>query len=232
MPSISPTGRPAAGRTSWWARRTRRRWPGSTAGRTGPGHALALHGPRGSGKTHLACVWQALSGAVAVEPRRLGRDDVPSLLGESTALVIDDLDAAHADAADAKAFEEALLHLYNMVREQGGHILIAGREPPARWPVSLADLGSRLKSVPAVGLGRPDDMLIQGVLVKLFADRQLRVTPAAVQYLAQRMERSFEAAQDMVARIDAAALEERREITLPLIRKVLQRREANEQTNP
>jgi DnaA regulatory inactivator Hda len=188
------------------------RWP------EWPAPALTLWGPAGSGKTHLLEVWRARSQAMAIVPRDLTTSAIPQLLGAARAVAIDD-----AAAAD----EEALLHLYNVLAERQGHVLLASREPPARWTIRLADLRSRLLAAPAVAVEAPDDALLGAVLVKLFADRQLRISEDLIAYLLPRIERSFAAAQDIVAALDRAALAGQRAITVRLARDVL-----NQAQNP
>ena len=73
--------------------------------------------------------------------------------------------------------------------------MVSGREPPARWPLALPDLASRLGAAPVARLEPPDDDLLAAVLVKLFADRQLAVAPELIRYLVSRMDRSFAAAE-------------------------------------
>jgi chromosomal replication initiation ATPase DnaA len=72
-----------------------------------------------------------------------------------------------------------------------------------------------------VGIAPPDDALLAAVLVKHFADRQLRVAPEVFSYLVARMERSFAAAAAIAARLDRLALETRRPVTVKLAREVL-----------
>ena len=72
-----------------------------------------------------------------------------------------------------------------------------------------------------VGIAEPDDSLLGALLVKQFVDRQLRVGEDVVTYLVPRMERSFAAVSQIVAAIDALALEQSRPITVPLVRGVL-----------
>ena len=184
------------------------RWP------DWPSPALAIHGPPGCGKSHLAQVWRARSGAAMVSPEDLARHPPAGLLGERASAVIED--------ADRVAFDErALLHLYNVAGEQGGHLLLTGRTPPARWEIALRDLRSRLAAASAVAVAAPDDALLGALLVKLFADRQLAVGEEVMAYALARMERSFDAARRLVAALDAAALAGRRNITVPLAREVL-----------
>ncbi len=188
-----------------------RRWP------DWPSPALGVYGPASCGKSHLAAIWQRRADAVAVGSEALDETSLPALLAASRACVIDD--------AEAVRDEETLLHLFNLVAEAKGWLLMTGRRPPARWDVALADLRSRLGAIPAVAVGAPDDALMAAVLVKLFADRQLWVGREVVAFAVARMERSFEAARRLVAAADDAALAARREITIPLLREVLARLE-------
>jgi chromosomal replication initiation ATPase DnaA len=184
------------------------RWP------EWPAPGLALHGPHGCGKTHLVRVWQARSGARLLRPAELEGLDLASLAAAPAPVALDD--------CDRTVPEQPLLHLYNLLAGAGRHLLLAGREPPARWPVRLPDLRSRLGALPAVAIAGPDDALLGGVLVKLFADRQLRVEGAVIGYLLPRMERSFAAAERMVGRLDRLALERGRAVTSALARLALE----------
>lgn len=187
------------------------RWPDWPAG------GLAVAGPPGCGKSHLAAVWRAASGAPLLTPADLDRDEPAALLGGASACAIDDADRDIAGTGR----ERMLLHLYNHLREGRGQLLLTGRTPPARWPIALADLRSRLAALPAVAVGAPDEALIAAVLVKQFADRQLRVGEDVIAFLTARLERSFEAARQIVAAIDRAALSGGRPVTVPLAREVL-----------
>ena len=123
----------------------------------------------------------------------------------------------------ARSAEETLLHLYNLVAERDGYLLLTGATAPARWPLSLPDLTSRLKAMPAVAVGDPDDPLLAAVLVKLFADRQLAVggggdrLPAAA-HGAQLRRRPQTGRGDRRGQPVAR----RRPVTVPLARTVLE----------
>jgi len=178
------------------------RWP------DWPARVMALVGPEGSGKSHLAAVWAETAGARVLSARLLGETDLPAALATG-ALVLEDLDPARVD-------ERALFHLLNLAREDEAFVLMTARTPPAAFLVVLRDLASRLRAVPAVALAPPDDALLRSLIVKLAADRQLSVDEALVNYLANRIERSFAAARAAVNRIDQEAMRQHRPVTRAL----------------
>ncbi len=172
-----------------------------------------LIGPPASGKTHLARVWQALSGATTLDPDMLGMDFVDRLEA-GTALIIED--------ADRGAYQEsALFHLINLARENRLFVLLTARSAPSRWQISLPDLLSRLNALHAVEIGSPDDALIGTVMLKHFADRQLDIDPKVLTYLALRVDRSLAAAAEAVAAVDRAALATGRKISRQLVNEVI-----------
>lgn len=186
------------------------RWP------DWPGPVLAIVAPEGAGKTHLAHVFQAQSGArlVGVDDLRSQRAD--GVLAGASALVLEDVEAF----LDADMAEE-LLHLYNLAREEGVKILMTAARPPSRWTITLKDLSSRLKTAPVAEISPPDDALITALIVKQFADRQLSVDPDVLTYMLARMDRSFSAVRNLIRAIDAYAMAHKRAITIPLVRDAM-----------
>jgi len=186
------------------------RWP------DWPSPVLTIYGPPGCGKSHLMQVFLAAGGVTKIGASELGTTEPHALLADARACAIDGVEAVLAAGR-----ERELLHLYNVAAETGRKLLLTAHTAPVTWPLSIADLRSRMGAGVAVEIGAPDDPLVAAVLVKLFADRQLRVDGGVVTFLLSRMERSFDAARRMVAAIDEAAMAERRNITVPLVRKVL-----------
>lgn len=164
-----------------------------------PARGLAIVGPAGAGKSHLAAVWQAESGAALIDAPDLTAQTVPEAVGEARNAVV--------DRVDGRIDEPALFHLFNMVVERGGSLVILARTPPARLEITLPDLASRLATLPVATIGLPDEALLAGVLAKHFADRQVLVRDDVIAYLVNRMERSFDAAERLAHRMDRAALE-------------------------
>lgn len=186
--------------------------------------ALVLSGGTGAGKTHLARVFMAKSGAEEIAAKTLRDQSVPEF-PNAEAVVIEDSDRVMGDPVA----EEALFHLYNQARSENRYMLLTARTPAARWPINLPDLASRLRAAPSVEIADPDDALLTALLVKLFADRQISIDRAVLEYVIPRIERSFHAAQAFVAAADKTALEGKRRITVPLAREVLSRQQEEQQ---
>lgn len=169
-----------------------------------PSHVVILAGPIGSGKTHMARVWANTSNAKIIEMNELA-EVVPSF-DDNQNIVIENAQSGNID-------ENALFHCFNRAKANGSYLLITCREFPSAWQLQLPDLTSRLRTAHVVELQEPDDQLLFGILVKLFADRQLQVEPSLIDYLVTRMERSLGAAGNIVKWLDNEALARHKKIT-------------------
>lgn len=180
-----------------------------------PARKFMLSGPRGSGKTHLAHVWAGLSGARVIPAAGLLDDAVPELARGNVA--VEDVDRIR----DIPEAQTALFHLHNLTLAEGNCLLLTGTGTPGGWGLTLRDLASRLEGTQTAILDAPDDALLSAVLAKLFADRQLAPKPDVISYLIRRIDRSFAAAGDIVARLDAVSLARKKPVTRTLAAEVL-----------
>lgn len=186
------------------------RWP------DWPRRALLLVGPSGCGKSHLGAIWAAQAEAHIVRPGEvLAPQDWPV-----SAALIEDCDHAGYD-------EAAFFHTLNRAEEESGWLLLTARTPPTLWGLRTRDLESRLRLAPSITIGRPDPALMQAVLVKLFADRQIRIDAEVVAYAARHCEQSLEAVGKFVAAVDVESLAAGRRITRPLAAAALARASAD-----
>ncbi|MCB9978002.1 MAG: DNA replication protein [Rhodospirillales bacterium] len=184
------------------------RWP------DWPAPVLVLEGPPGCGKTHLARVWAARTGAACQDKEGQSAE---TLSAGGTHLVIDPMDPW----IGAIESETILFHLYNILKESGRTALVTMQTPPAAAPFVLPDLASRLRAAPLASIRAPDDTLLAAILVKLFSDRQIKVGQDVLAYILPRMERSFEAAHALAHAADRASLVQKRPVSVPLIREIL-----------
>lgn len=165
-----------------------------------PANAVALIGPEGSGKSHLASIWANASGARTMSGRALGESDLLASLATG-ALVVEETVAAD---------ERSLFHLINLAREEESFLLFTARTAPTSWSIAIPDLASRLRALPVVTLQAPDDAMLRGVIIKVAADRQLSLDDSVVRYLLSHVERSFAAARAAVITLDNEALRQGR----------------------
>jgi chromosomal replication initiation ATPase DnaA len=176
-----------------------------------PEGKLALTGPSGAGKSHLAGIFSTSHEAVTLNAATMPVDYKTS----ASAVVIENMDTL------PQTSEEAVFHLHNNLRANGGLLLMTAETPPARWPIALPDLESRVQATTVVTIASPDDALLSALIMKLFADRQISPKPDLVTYLASRIERSYAAAATIVNALDTAALAQGRKINKALAADLL-----------
>lgn len=176
-----------------------------------PVFAVALHGPSGSGKSHLAAIWAARAHA-----KIFGMADLFAKKWFPGPLVVEDVDSVPPD-------EKRDAFLFNLLEDAqpAAPILFTGREPPTAWKTTLPDLASRFSALLAFPLWAPDDAMLAIIARKLFDDRQLAVPDAVIEKMVSSLERSPAAIRDFVAHADERALAEGRGVTVALVRAML-----------
>ena len=177
-----------------------------------PVAAAALHGPSGSGKSHLVAIWAGRSQAKIIAAEDIGAVILDSV-GPIAIENVDLMPAGHAR-------DTALFSLLEQAHAEAP-VLLTGRMPPSQWHAVLPDLASRFSALLAFPLWAPDDALLFAIARKLFNDRQLGVPDAVIVRMVQSLERSPSAIRDFVERADAKALAEGRAINLALVREMM-----------
>ena len=191
------------------------RWPDWTY------FAVCIYGSEGCGKSHLANVFSNNVSRHDNYPYRIPsiqakdvRLETPhKLFSRHRCLIVENL--------CRQINNEAMFHLYNLYRNEGGFILFTSEIAPARLNLPLPDLQSRLNAVPAIEIKAPDDDLLSCLLVKLFTDRQIFITPEVVNYIVSNMQRSFAYARKLVEETDRISLSRKRAVSIPIIKEAM-----------
>jgi chromosomal replication initiation ATPase DnaA len=181
-------------------------WPGWQGG------CLAILGPKGVGKSHLARAWAEAVDAVVADREH---PDLEAAAGRPVLL----------ENADRGVSTEGLFPLINLAAREGGGLLLTARTRPSTWPTALPDLRSRLNAFPVAEIAPPDDIVLEGVLRRFFRDRNIRPPEEVYPYLLARMPRSIPDAEAIVRKLDEAGDEGFRPVTRVLARQILEGRQ-------
>lgn len=171
-----------------------------------------LFGPEASGKSHLLSVWASVHGGMII-----GAMSDISAIPRGCYVAVDGIDAL----IGTKKGETWLFHLFNWQKEQGGQLLLTAQQAPQIWQTFLPDWRSRAETLDHLQLLPPDDVTLEIILTKMAADRQLRLAPHISTFIVRRMERTYQAARDLIQGLDQASLEEGKAINRPLVKKVM-----------
>lgn len=186
-----------------------------------PFFGAVIYGPEGCGKSHLAHVFADRVSALCQYPipvliinaREITPPRVERIHRDNPCLVVENL--------TPKINAEAMFHLFNLYQNQGGFILFTAKAAPARMHFRLPDLQSRLNMLPAVAIAEPDDEMLAALLLKLFNDRQILITPEILNFIVQNMQRSFSYACRLVEEIDAISLAYKRAVSIPIVKEAM-----------
>ena len=177
--------------------------------------SIYLWGETGSGRSHLLrAAISALRAAGLNCAYLLPADPVPDAAG-LRAVAVDDVESLGAGN------QRAFFHLYNQLRERAGIVLAAGNVPPAKVrlrPELMTRLGWGL--VYQVHALSDDE---KAVALKLHAAaRAFDLPDGVVDYLLRHLSRDLPSLMSVLDALDRHSLETKRQITLPLLRELLE----------
>lgn len=169
--------------------------------------AFCLHGESGCGRSHLL-----LASGFAFADAALN----PSLKGvvAGDALAVDNVDQLDADG------QVALFALFNQLKTAGGLLLTAAPQPPAHLALR-EDLRTRLGSGLIYRLQPLSDAEKAAAIATQAKERALKLSPDMINYLLRHASRDMRTLAMLVVALDQYTLEQKRPVTLPLLRELL-----------
>jgi len=182
---------------------------------------LFLHGPTGTGRTHLlqAACRAGHDAGVSAMYIPLGEPGVePALLEdlEGNALMcLDDVERI----AGQPAWEAALFALVERLRAAGGMLIAAGARPPRELGLALPDLATRLGWGPVYALAPlSEGAKLEAVRLRA-RNRGLEMSDEVARYILARYPRDLDSLFALLDRLDAASFAEQRRLTVPFLRR-------------
>lgn len=178
-------------------------------------------GAAASGKTHLlqAVCDQAGDESIYLPMTMLASASPEMLdgLADRRLICIDDIDAV----AGQPDWEEALFSLYNQVTDIGSCLIVAAGASPRTATFALADLQSRLSQLPIFQLKDLGDADTRNALQLRARHRGLDLPDDTAQFLLSRNRRDMASLYQLLDRLDSAALQAQRRLTIPFVKQVL-----------
>ena len=169
--------------------------------------SFCLYGESGCGRSHLLL-------ASTFEYVDANRNPALKGVADVTELAVDNVDALDADG------QIALFNHFNRLKMAGGRLLTAAVQPPAHLALR-EDLRTRLGSGLIYRLQPLSDAEKAEAIAAQAKERALKLSPEAINYLLRHAPRDMRTLSMLVVALDQYTLEQKRAVTLPLLRELL-----------
>lgn len=196
------------------------------------GNGLVIYGPKGCGKTHLAHLFSEKVNSNQEKILKIPFYDCKQINMKNVERICNSSDVIILENIERDVNQEALFHLFNHFSECGKYMLWTAEIAPVRLNFSLKDLQSRLNILPAIEIKAPDDMMLRALIVKLFNDRQLLISPDILEYIISNTERSFAYVENLVREIDEISLAYKTTVNYKVVKKAIENLQNAEDREP
>ena len=185
---------------------------------------IYLWGSAGSGRSHLlqaVChdAYRNQKSTMFVPLAKAGNYS-PEILSGIEGMSVVCLDDIQAIAMNLD-WEEAIFRLYNNVQQTGCRLVVSSDRPPQNLIITLADLQSRLSGFPVFMLHSPDEKERFQILKFRAELRGVNLDNDVLNYISNNMRRSLHEIIELLNALDEASKIEKRKITIPFIKKVM-----------
>lgn len=170
---------------------------------------ILLYGPKSSGKTYIAKIWQHITNARIIQ-KDLSVSE--NLCPDNNAVILEDIETNISDSD--------ILHYINFFNEQRRYLLLTTSRRLHNF--QLTDLASRINSIFTVKIDIPDDNLMKMLIFKYFANYSIKLSDNVLSFLLAILPREFNKILMMLEHINNFALINHRNITVPLIKDLIQ----------
>ena len=175
-----------------------------------------LIGPKGSGKSHLVNVLCKSLGEIKWSFLRSENKNIYDIFNINDVIIIENI-----NNFNSKQKENFLFHSINLSKEFNKALLLTSSLKVSKLNFKTLDLVSRLEAMNAAFIQEPDDILMEALIIKFFNDRQLLVKPKIVNYLMQRIERSYLGVSEIIELIDKVSLSQKKSVSIKLIKDLI-----------
>jgi chromosomal replication initiation ATPase DnaA len=188
-----------------------------------PTPVVYIYGSEKCGKSLVCKLWKDLSSSIYINKRNFLEKLIPQndlLYIKNHNWIIDDVD--YIISFEDNKYEEKILNLINIIKTSGKkNLLMASRKMPRFLDSSLKDLTSRISSSTVIEMRDPDEVLLKKIIEKYLNERNIRINKESLDYLINRIERSYKSALKVAKQIDTMSLEKKTKINKFFLRSIL-----------
>ena len=171
--------------------------------------AAIIYGESKSGKSHLGNIWMQRADATLID---LKNNDINNNKDSKINYLIDNFSLIKQDQ------ENIILDIFNQCLFNNNYILFLCSEIKD-INFKLKDLESRFNSILSTVIEKPDDQIIEVLIIKYFSDHQVLITNDVIKYLSGRTERGYNDLFNMLNKINNLSLKNKQKITIPFLRE-------------
>ena len=173
---------------------------------------LNIFGEKFSGKTHLANIFKSKTNALLINASKIDEEVFKKIkLFEN--IIIDDFE---------KNYDEKLIYsIFNLADQDNKYMLINSLIPINEIEFKLPDMISRSKNCLSAKIESPDDDLIFAIILKNFSDRQIKIEKKIIEFIINRIDRSYSKIYEFIYKIDELSLKKKKPINLKTIKEIL-----------
>jgi len=173
---------------------------------------LNISGEKFSGKTHLANIFKSKASALFLNENEINGDVFKKIkLHES--IIVDEF----SNTID----EKITYSILNLVDQDSKYLLINSETPLGEINFKLPDLASRSRNLLHAKINPPDDELIFAIILKNFSDRQIKLEKKIIEFIINRIDRSYSKISEFIYKIDELSLKKKKPINLKTIKEIL-----------
>ncbi len=178
---------------------------------------VIVMGDKASGKTHIAWLFGEKSGAKIYDISEIEDEMFSDIVPVDGALVIENIDLGIGNYN----LEEILFHIINYARECNTKLFFTTTLNLKLKDFKIEDLKTRLLAFVVANIYSPDDEFLKSLLVKQFMERDIIIAPEVIDFTVKNIPRDTMSVKYLVEKSDLLSFEEKRKITIPFIKKII-----------
>ncbi len=175
---------------------------------------LNISGEKFSGKTHLANIFLKKFNGIKIDSSLLNDENLKTIKPFQN-IVLENL---NLDVDERIAYT-----LFNIIDQDNKFLVITSTKPVAEMNFKLEDLRSRTKNCLLAKIENPDDELMFALILKNLSDRQITLDKKLIDFIIQRVERSYGKIFEFIYKIDEISLKKKKSIDFKIINEALEK---------